>query len=223
MADPILKPVSSLAPAATLTGAELVPVVQGGANKRATAQAIANLAAAAAGGFPWPPKPVLGNWVLPSAAVSAALSQSTFGADTVAYTPMPVGAAMTVTELAVNVTTAVAGAGVIGIYNSDAAGAPTDLLGSVSISTSSVGLKSGVVSVALVPGMYWLAYNQDSTASLRTIPATAGHVVSVVPGAAPITLLRSAVSITGLPNPAAAISAANSSATLFPAIYVRRT
>lgn len=50
MADPILKPIPGMAPAATLTGAELVPVVQGGVNVRATAQEIANLAGAAGGG-----------------------------------------------------------------------------------------------------------------------------------------------------------------------------
>lgn len=46
MADPILKPVSGMTPAAALTGAELVPVLQGGVSKRATAQAIANLGGA---------------------------------------------------------------------------------------------------------------------------------------------------------------------------------
>jgi hypothetical protein len=48
MADPILKPISALDPAAALTGAELLPVVQGGVNKRVTAQEVANLA----GGVP---------------------------------------------------------------------------------------------------------------------------------------------------------------------------
>lgn len=49
MTDPALTPISALAPAAALTGAELLPLVQGGVSKRVTAQALADLAGVASG------------------------------------------------------------------------------------------------------------------------------------------------------------------------------
>ena len=77
MTDPILKPVSALAPAGPLTGAELVPVVQGGASMRATVQQIADLAASSAIGSAaaWRPFPLIGatNWALPQAAPPASV------------------------------------------------------------------------------------------------------------------------------------------------------
>lgn len=177
MADPILKPVSGLAPAATLTGAELVPLVQGGVSKRATAQDIANLAAAGTTVSGPAFVPVINTadvrWIINSrGALSSTVSMV---ANQMMFFPVVLSADMSFSVIGTKVGTGIAGSVYVGVYaDSVAAGlhAPGDLIAtSGALSTAVAGWVSASVSPIVLAHstLYWLAIVASGTQSLATV------------------------------------------------------
>lgn len=222
MADPILVTVDSRPPADTLTGAELMPLVQGGALKRVTAQEVANLAAAAAPpsdvGLPVPL--IFGSWQLPFMAIANA-STSVAQAGSITYLPFLVTRAITLMEIAIYVSTGAAGSATLGAYDSAVGGMPGTLIASGNVADmSTVGVKSVAVGAALAPGLYWLAYNPTGTPTVQGVALNLP--IGISPPQSAIVAGRSG-SVIGLPASAPAISVALLITQTHPAIYVRYT
>jgi hypothetical protein len=91
------------------------------------------------------------------------------------FMPFGVFKKITVTALALEVTTASAGTAELAIYSANAAGnAPVQRLAYVSgLDTSATGVKSGTVSVTLEPGAYFAALRATAAATLRAFSTAA--------------------------------------------------
>lgn len=158
--------ISALSAATALTGAETVPVVQGGATVRTTAYD-----ASLVGGHPGY---VTGLWYTPPHATVLAAVITTI--DTLYAVPLQIFRPISIQALGLNCTTGQAGgAARIGIY-SNTSGRPDALLhqGSSTLDLSTSGGKSISVtgSPTYQPGWYWLA-------TLFTASSTMPSVVQV--------------------------------------------
>lgn len=112
---------------------------------------------------------------IPYAINSTALTTLGLTANRIYYIPFVPPISITITSLAVEVTTASAGTGRIGIYDT-ANFRPSELIaGSViNINTGTTGVKSGTVNITLMAGkLYWLALINTSAATIRAV-AVAG-------------------------------------------------
>lgn len=110
---------------------------------------------------------------IPYAIGSTALTTLSLTANRIYYIPFIPLVNATISSLAIEVTTASAGTGQIGIYNTNNY-RPNTLLASVNINTGSTGVKSGAVNVQLIAGnLYWLALINSSSATIRAV-AVAG-------------------------------------------------
>lgn len=107
-------------------------------------------------------------WYTPYITNSTALTTLALTASRIYFIPFIVPARVTVTGLAINVTTAAAGTAQVGIYDS-ANFRPNSLLGSVTnLDTGTTGVKSGNVNVPLIPGrLYWVALATSAAATVR--------------------------------------------------------
>lgn len=150
--------------AAPLDGTEILRVGDSGTSKNATT---ADLRAYAG----MVPIYVSGRWYLPPTTSGTLAAGLAFGAANVTrLCPGIIDRAVTISELACNVTTADAGQNIqLGIYNSSATtGYPTTLVGNTgSISLTGTGVKSAALAggnTALIPGLYWFGANTSSTA-----------------------------------------------------------
>ena len=109
-------------------------------------------------------------WYLPVAINCTALTTLTLTTNRIYYIPFVPEKTITVNSLAIEVTTASAGTGQVGIYNSNANYRPNSLLGYISIDTGTTGVKSGNVSISLTAGnLYWLAIINTSAAVIRGV------------------------------------------------------
>lgn len=118
---------------------------------------------------------------IPYAIGSAELTTHTLTANRIYYIPFIPLVNATISSLAVEVTTASAGTGQIGIYDTNNY-RPNTLLASVSIDTGTTGVKSGSVSVQLVAGnLYWLALINSSSATIRAVSVTAIPILLGIP------------------------------------------
>lgn len=187
MADPILKPVSGLAPAATLTGAELVPVVQGGVTKRATAQAIANLAPAQVGGgggaFRLAPLSVANTrWVMPPTGQGLGANWP-MGINSAIFAPFVLGRAMAFTRIGLQIAVAAAGTARAAVYNNNATAGidrpGTLVVQSADLDTGTTGQKLSVVaSTTLNAGqVYWVAMSASNNPSQSAMQSTGADTV----------------------------------------------
>lgn len=168
----------------TVVGITDLAVADGGTGASTASAARTNLGAAASGansditsltGLTTPPTwrhpgYVSGRWYVPFYAVS--VSSSTLVANTIRFRPVLIEQSITVSNLTVTVTTAVAGNIQLAIYAAD----PTTKYptGSALSSTSSSSTgATGVISttalaanVSLTPGLYWMAENSDAGPNL---------------------------------------------------------
>lgn len=112
---------------------------------------------------------------IPYANSSTALTTLGLTANRIYYIPFVPPIDITITSLAVEVTTASAGTGQIGIYNT-ANFRPSKLIAGsvVNINTGTTGVKSDTVNITLMAGnLYWLALINTSAATIRAV-AVAG-------------------------------------------------
>jgi len=180
MADPILIDTASMDPAASLTGAELVAVVQGGADKRSTTQDIANLAASAApAGLPesWLPLPqiVAADYAVLNARSAGALTSFVGVTNSAYFYPFAVGRSINLTALAIDVTIAAASSLTdIGIYAAGSNLLPGARLAFVSgLNSGTPGKKEGAITLTLAAGLYFVALKSSSNPTFRAVDKSA--------------------------------------------------
>ena len=120
-----------------------------------------------------PPILVTGIRVCPYAANAVATTTLAMTNNTSYWIPFAVNRRMTVSNISINVTTASAGSSEnVGIYNSNPTNLyPNTLLGSVTLDTSTTGLKTGTLAsaITLTPGIYWIALASNGTPTLTTL------------------------------------------------------
>lgn len=107
---------------------------------------------------------------IPYVANCTALTTLALAANRIYYIPFVPLKNITLTSLAVEVTTASAGMGQIGVYNT-ANFRPSSLLAYVAINTGTTGVKSGTVKNLNLKGgqLYWLALINSSAATIRAV------------------------------------------------------
>lgn len=160
-------------------------------------------------------------WYIPYATNCTALTTLTLTGNRVYYIPFIPKIDCRITELAVEVTTASSGSGQVGVYNSNANYRPHTLLGYISISTGTTGVKSGAVNISLVAGrLYWLAIVNSSGATVRALAVGGIDTILGIStgGTAWNTHYYQSVSSAVLPSPAGANTNGTGSV---PAIYIR--
>jgi hypothetical protein len=121
-----------------------------------------------------PRPPGVTEYQVPYAVGATAAGTLALTASRVYWIPFTVPRKVSITQLAINVTTASAGTHYVGVYASDYYWQPTGApLVSVSFYTSSTGVKTSTVSLVLQPGVYWFAWAAGSAATVRAIALAA--------------------------------------------------
>jgi hypothetical protein len=119
------------------------------------------------------PALVTGLRVCPFAITSTATGTLTMTTNTSYWIPFAVNRRTTVSTLSIDVSTASSGSSeTVGIYNSNQTNLyPQALLGSVTLDTSSTGLKTGTsaTAITLTPGLYWIAIASNGAPTLTAI------------------------------------------------------
>lgn len=109
-------------------------------------------------------------WYIPYAIGCTALTTLALTSNRIYYIPFTPLRNVSLTSLAVEVTTASAGTGQVGVYDSTTNFRPNSLLASINIDTGATGVKSGTVSLSLTTGqLYWLALINSSAATIRAV------------------------------------------------------
>jgi hypothetical protein len=157
----------------------------------------------------FPPVYVSGRWYLPESRAGVVSAGLAFGAaNTTRLIPGIIERAVTVSELACNVTTADTGQNIqLGIYRSSPTTAyPTTLVGNTaSITLTGTGVKSAALAggnTTLTPGLYWFGANTSSTAVVCVRYATASPYVPIIVGSATVaSVISNGSQILGLTTP----------------------
>jgi hypothetical protein len=120
-----------------------------------------------------PPILVTGLRVCPFAMTATATTTLAMTNNTSYWMPFAVNRNISISAISINVSTAAASTSeTVGIYNSNLTNLyPNTLLGSVTLDTTTTGLKTGTLSTAitLTPGMYWIALASDGAPTLTAI------------------------------------------------------
>jgi len=158
--------ISEETPAAALTGAELIALVQDSGNVRSNVEDVA------AFGNKLKPVYVAGNWIILSSGTFTNGVSSAMSADTIYFSPISIERAISIEELGFRKRANVAGgAAQLAIYASD----PTTRLptGDALASTSGFSLEGAANfdqtaalsggAIALQPGLYWAAMNTSAS------------------------------------------------------------
>jgi hypothetical protein len=121
-----------------------------------------------------PRPPGITEYQVPYAVTSTAGTTLTLTANRVYWIPFVVPRKVSITQLAINVTTSAAGTHYVGVYASDYYWQPTGApLVSVSFDASATGVKTATVSLTLQPGVYWFAWAAGSAATVRAVALAA--------------------------------------------------
>lgn len=130
--------------------------------------------------------PIVGRWYSP--VPTGSQGGSAIPANTIIFQPFVVAKAITVSDLGVLVTTAQAAGNVqVAIYADGGAAKPTGnaLAVTASMTTAVVtGVQADITgaNVALAPGLYWMAVNQDNSSSAFSTVGAALHHFSYLVG-----------------------------------------
>jgi hypothetical protein len=117
-----------------------------------------------------PRPPGVTEYQVPYAVNATAATTLALTASRVYWIPFVVPRKVNITQLAINVNTAVSGTHYVGIYASDYYWQPTGSpLVSASFDTGSTGVKTGSVNVILQIGVYWFAWAGNSAATVTAI------------------------------------------------------
>jgi hypothetical protein len=130
-----------------------------------------------------PKPPGINDYVVPYATNGTAATTFTFTANRIYWIPFIVWSTVSITGMAVNVTTA-ASTGqnnliYVGIYSSTTTYAPNTLITSASFDCSSTGLKTATVSLTLQPGVYWIAIACDITPTIRAVALASAYSLAL--------------------------------------------
>jgi hypothetical protein len=121
------------------------------------------------------PSPILATGLRVCPFVASAVATTTLGMtnNTSYWIPFAVNKRTDVSAISINVSTASAGSSEsVGIYNSNLASLyPSTLLTSVTLDTSSTGLKTGTLAttITLTPGIYWIALASNGAPTLTAL------------------------------------------------------
>lgn len=117
-------------------------------------------------------------WYIPYAIGATALTTLALSTNRIYYIPFVSPINCMITQLAVEVTTASAGTGQIGVYNSNNF-RPFQRLGTpVDINTGTTGVKSGNTNVSIVAGeLYFLALINTAGATIRAVAVGSLHTI----------------------------------------------
>jgi hypothetical protein len=116
-----------------------------------------------------PKPPGINDYIVPYASNGTAATTLALTANRIYWIPFIVWSAVSITGIAINVTTAASGTVYVGIYSSTTTYAPNTLITSFSFSSSTTGVKSATVSLTLQPGVYWMALVSTATPTIRAI------------------------------------------------------
>jgi hypothetical protein len=117
-----------------------------------------------------PTPPGINQYQVPYAIGATAATTFTLSNGTTYWIPFSVSRSVTISQIAINVTTAATGVHQVGIYASNSLWQPTGSpLISSSFNTGTTGLKTASVSLTLQPGVYWVAWASGSAATVRAI------------------------------------------------------
>jgi hypothetical protein len=120
-----------------------------------------------------PPILVTGLRVCPFAMTATATTTLAMTNNTSYWMPFAVNRNINISAISINVSTAAASTSeTVGIYNSNLTNLyPNTLLGSVTLDTTTTGLKTGTLSTAitLTPGMYWIALASNGAPTLTAL------------------------------------------------------
>ncbi len=202
------------------------PSTQGGAGTVLTNDGGGNLSwSSSGGGFSYSVWHILNpintnTWYVPYATNATAFTTLTLTANRIYYIPFVPQINVTITSLAVEVTTAATGTGQIGIYDTSNY-RPNSLLGSVNIDTGTTGVKSGSVSINLQAGqLYWLALICGGTPTIRAVAVAS--VQSIMGIAAGVTAWNTHYNESGSGGTLPSTAGANGNGTgVVPTIYIR--
>jgi hypothetical protein len=121
-----------------------------------------------------PTPPLFNDYQVPYAVGATAATTLALTASRTYWIPFVVTRKVSITALAINVTTASTGTHYVGIYGSDNLWQPTGApLVSASFDTGTTGVKTASVSLTLSPGVYWVCWATSSTSSNATVRAIA--------------------------------------------------
>lgn len=128
--------------------------------------------------FPGLPSAILqpsGNYIIPFAANAATLTTLALTANQIRAAPFAVRRRVTITQVALNVSTAATGTTVaVAIYGANADGTPgTRVWVATGIDSATTGNKTVSASLTLGVGLYWLAVWSAGAPALRAVPTGA--------------------------------------------------
>jgi hypothetical protein len=121
-----------------------------------------------------PRPPGITEYQVPYAIGATAATTLALTASRTYWIPFAVPRKVSITQLAINVTTAAAGTHYVGVYASNYYWQPTGApLVSASFGASSTGVKTATVSLILQPDVYWFAWAAGSAATVRAVALAA--------------------------------------------------
>ena len=151
-------------------------------------------------GFP-PKPPGYDEYVVPYALSGTAGTTLALTASRIYWIPFFVWRTVTITTMAINVTTASSGTHTVGIYSANTSLQPGSLLYSASFDAGSTGVKTATPNLQLTQGVYWIGWHAGSGATVRAI-ALAASMSLALPGLGTANANYWYTSGTSLPNPA---------------------
>lgn len=154
-------------------------------------------------------------YLTPGMIATATNSTLLLAANTVNYAPFVVKTPITIDQIAIEVTGAVAAAGVrVAIYNADTNGQPTSLVvDSGKLSGATTGVKTASVSVTLQSGRYLAAVVSDSAITLRCVRGGNVNAYLTTLGQNQLTTLTASLTYGAFPSTGTAWTAVASTVT----------
>lgn len=126
----------------------------------------------------FPPKPPgYDNCVVPYAVTATAATTLALTASRTYWIPIVVSVPVTISQVAINVTTVSAGNHIVGIYSSNARGEPNTKLIEWTFTADTTGVKASTsgLPLTLQRGIYWIAWAAGSAATVRAIALAAAR------------------------------------------------
>lgn len=205
-----------------------IPTADGGTNATTAAAALANLGGATAVAQGRAKNGATTYYSIPGVFVGA-IATTTVTLDTIRYTPIFIPTAITLDQLAIEVSTPSGTGGStarMGIYNADTDWQPTSLVVDAgTVATDSGGVKTATINQALPPGRYLLAINASVSVACRAFRAgILGNTLADSLGASAfLSNTRVAAAYAAFAGTGVAWNAASSSSTPMEYVVVCRT
>lgn len=213
--------ISDMAAATDLNGA-VIPIVQGGANKKGAESLFL------------PPYLVTGTTAnrrhVADQANNTNLSTLVLSINSLRATPFIVYSNLTIDKLGIDITVGAAGKVWVAIYDTNSAGEPSSLIAwSTEQTITAPAFKEGlnVASIALKPGLYWVAYLTDTANIARSLASVNNTLYmvgfpSTIGGVTPATGFSQGLAYQAAPpNPFTAGGAFSAGGFNVPAIFFR--